>query len=75
MWRDFPTLRVPLASFGGTGFSSLRFGQAYSHCIDSFITHILLNAEVEGFEPPVRLLTDCGFRDRPIRPLWHTSLQ
>ena len=29
-------------------------------------------AEREGFEPSVRE-TDNGFRDRPIRPLWHLS--
>jgi hypothetical protein len=30
-------------------------------------------AEREGFEPSVRRITDNGFRDRPIRPLWHLS--
>ncbi len=29
-------------------------------------------AEREGFEPSVRI-TYNGFRDRPIRPLWHLS--
>lgn len=32
------------------------------------------NAEVEGFEPPDPDVVGInGFRDRPIRPLWHTS--
>ena len=30
-------------------------------------------AEVEGFEPPEPRKGFYGFRDRPIRPLWHTS--
>ena len=30
-------------------------------------------AEGEGFEPSVRRKADNGFRDRPIRPLWHPS--
>src|SRR4051812_9572830 len=30
-------------------------------------------AEGRGFEPPIRLTTDNGFRDRRIRPLCHPS--
>ena len=32
-------------------------------------------AERQGFEPWVRLPADNGFRDRPIRPLWHLSIK
>ena len=30
-------------------------------------------AEGEGFEPPVRIIADSGFRNRPVRPLRHPS--
>ncbi len=32
------------------------------------------SAEGVGFEPTVTLIGHNGFRDRPIRPLWHPSL-
>ena len=33
-----------------------------------------VGAERGGFEPPVPRYRDNGFRDRPIRPLWHLSV-
>lgn len=35
---------------------------------------LFVSAEGGGFEPPVHLTTDNGFRDRRIRPLCHPSL-